>query len=70
MGTVRMLMSCATNFNWPLHQLDVNNTFLHGDLKEEVYMEIPSECVTPQSAEKVCELKKSLYKLKVSESMV
>ena len=66
MNTVRVLVSCAANFGWKLHQLDVKNAFLHGDLKEEVYMEIPPGFGTEQTTGKVCRLKKSLYGLKQS----
>ena len=66
MGTVRALISCAVNFGWPLHQMDVKNAFLHGDLQEEVYMEIPPCFANRQTVGKVCRLKKSLYGLKQS----
>ncbi|KAL2492114.1 Retrovirus-related Pol polyprotein from transposon TNT 1-94 [Abeliophyllum distichum] len=40
-NTVRILMSITSNRGWPLQQFDVKNSFLNGDLEEEVYTELP-----------------------------
>lgn len=37
--TIRVILSIALSCGWPLRQLDVNNTFLHGTLSKEVYMQ-------------------------------
>ena len=39
MTYVRLFISLLATYNWCLHQLDIKNTFLHGDLQEEVYIE-------------------------------
>lgn len=37
---IRIILSLVTHFGWDLEQFDVKNLLLHGDLEEEVYMEI------------------------------
>ena len=66
LNTIRVLLSIAVNMDWPLFQLDVKNMFLNGDLKEEVYMDIPPGFEDNTTSNKVCQLRKSLYGLKQS----
>ncbi|GJW76284.1 putative RNA-directed DNA polymerase [Tanacetum coccineum] len=63
MVTIRCLVNLAVNQSWPIFQLDINNAFLYGDLKETVYMK-PPQGFYPGDDNIVCRLKKSIYGFK------
>jgi hypothetical protein len=64
MTTIRVIIAMATTKGWSLHQMDVKNVFLHGNLQEEMYMEQPPSYVDQTHPDLVYRLKKVLYGLK------
>ncbi|GJY89095.1 retrovirus-related pol polyprotein from transposon TNT 1-94, partial [Tanacetum coccineum] len=61
--SIRVILALTTYKDYELEQLDVKTTFLHGNLKEVIYMRQPPGY---EQGNKVCLLKKSLYGLKQS----
>jgi len=37
--TIRLIIALVASQGWNLHQMDVKTVFLHGSIKEEVYVE-------------------------------
>lgn len=59
-----MILALAAYHGWQVHHLDVKSTFLHGDLKEEVYVTQPEGFIQPGNSGKVYKLFKALYGLR------
>lgn len=62
--TIKILLTFAVQFNWFLNQLDNSNTFLHDDLKNEVFMQQSPSFLDSNLPTHVCKLNKSWYGLK------
>lgn len=41
MKTIRIMLTSATQKHWLIDKIDVYNTFLQGNLHEEIYMDLP-----------------------------
>lgn len=63
-ASIRTVLHLATSRRWPMHQLDVKNASLHGDLAKQVYCYQPAGFIDATRLDHVCLLVKSLYGLK------
>ena len=62
--TIRLVIAIAASNGWEIHHLDVKTAFLHGELKEDVYVTQPEGFVVAGREGKVYKLKKALYGLR------
>ena len=62
--TIRLLISLAATNGWEIHHLDVKTAFLHGELKEIVYVSQPEGFEKKGYEKKVYRLNKALYGLR------
>ncbi|PKU80502.1 Retrovirus-related Pol polyprotein from transposon TNT 1-94 [Dendrobium catenatum] len=62
--TIRILFTIALFHSWNVHQLDVANAFLHGDINETVYMRQPKGFEDSAQPTHVCRLRKAIYGLR------
>lgn len=53
-GSIRTVLHRAASRDWPVHQFDVKNAFLHGDLSERVLFYQPAGFIDPERLDHVC----------------
>jgi len=63
-STVRIILSIVVHLNWEVRQLDINNVFLNGNLKETVFMHQPEGYIDKTKPHHICRLTKAIYGLK------
>nr|GEX65952.1 ribonuclease H-like domain, reverse transcriptase, RNA-dependent DNA polymerase [Tanacetum cinerariifolium] len=64
METIRLLLAIDANNKWEVRHLEVKSAFLHGELKEEVYVTQPEGFMKREDNGKVYRLIKALYGLR------
>ncbi|KAG7588878.1 Reverse transcriptase RNA-dependent DNA polymerase [Arabidopsis suecica] len=62
--TIRFILALSASNGWEIHHLDVKTAFLHGELKEVVYVSQPEGFVKEGNQDKVYKLNKARYGLK------
>ena len=54
--SIRYLLTHAALLDWEIEAMDVKLAYLHGVLKEEIYMEQPEGFIAKGEENKVCKL--------------
>ena len=62
MDSIHLVLAIFASKHWEVHHMDVNSSFMHGYIHEEIYMKHPEGYITDPYL--VFNLKKSLYGLK------
>jgi hypothetical protein len=65
-NSILIIMALVTHYNLKLHQMDVNTTFLNGDLLENVYLAQSKGFAVKEKEHMRCHLKKCIYGLNQS----
>lgn len=60
---IRVVLTLAISYDWDISQIDVNNVFVNGELKEDVYMDQSLDFVDTSQPNLICKLNKALYGL-------
>lgn len=64
--SIQVILAMVKMHDMELEKFDVIIAFLHGDLEEQIYMQLSEGFKEPGKEEYACLLNKSLYRLKKS----
>ena len=64
LNSIRILPSITTYLDYEIWQMDVNITFLNGNLNETIYMMEPNVIIAKNQEHMICKLHKSIYRLR------
>ena len=62
--SILLILAIVAYMDLELHQMDVETTFLNGELEGEIYIEQPVGFVVKGQEHKICKLNRSIYGLK------
>ena len=54
MGSIRLVLAISASKHWEVYHMDVKSEFIHGDIREEIYMKYPEVYISDPTL--VCKL--------------